>query len=350
MSHVENTDESGELERPQGKRRPGRPHITVMQYNEKEVQEFDVVDPENYQFERPHGMITWVDIDGTTDLKVLETLCDDFGLNHTLIMDVGIGLRPKVEEYDNYFHIILRMIRYRHMQSKDIVAEQVHVLLGKNFVVSVQEGEEGDVFNGVRDRIHTNRGMLRKKGADFLVYALLEAVLDSYFTILEELGEEVEDLQDEMLDDPHPKLLVHIRDMKRTVRTLRKSIWPLREVIAELEREDSPLIDDDNNVHFRRAYEHTIQAMDVAETARDVLSDMLDMYLSSISNRLNQIMKTLTIFTAIFMPLSFIAGIYGMNFKFMPEIGWLWGYPMALGLMALIAAVLIYIFWREDWL
>jgi magnesium transporter len=320
-----------------------------MQYNKSEAQEYDVVNPETYRFERPRGMITWVDVDGTADPDILKTLCDDFKLNDTLIMDVGTGLRPRVDEYPSYFHIILRMIRYKHIENKEIVAEQVHILLGKDFVVSVQEGEEGDVFNGVRDHIHTNRGPIRKLGPDFLVYALLEAVLDSYFTILEEIGEDVEDLQDDMLDDPQARLLLRVRDLKRTVRALRKSVWPLREVIAELEREDSPLIDDDNNVHFRRAYEHTVQAMDVAEAARDVLSDMLDIYLSSISNRLNQIMKTLTIFTAFFMPLSFIAGVYGMNFRFMPELTWAWGYPAALGLMVLVAIVMTLYFRRKGW-
>jgi magnesium transporter len=207
MSRIEKVGELGETDQ-QRRGGQGRAHITVMQYNKNEAQEFNVVNPETYHFERPRGMITWVDIDGTADPSILKTLCDDLKLNHTLIMDLGTGLRPKVEEFPSYFHIILRMIRYKHIKSKEIVTEQVHLLLGKDFVVSLQEGEEGDVFNGVRDHIHTNRGPIRRLGPDFLVYALLEAVLDSYFMILEEIGEDVEDLQDEMLDNPNARLLV----------------------------------------------------------------------------------------------------------------------------------------------
>lgn len=350
MSETEKPAERNEGQEARKGGRPGLPHITVLHYNPKEMREYDIVNPETYEFENPDDMVTWVDIDGATDMEILRHLCDAFGLNHNLLMDVGTGLRPKVEEYPNYFHIVLRMIRHDQADTKLIVNEQVHLMLGKDFVISVQEGEEGDVFNSARQRIREARGLVRKKGPDFLVYTLLEAVLDSYFEILEELGEEVEDLQDEMLENPSAKLLLRMRDMKRTVRTLRKSIWPLREVVGELEREDSALIDDDNNVHFRRAYEHTIQAMDVAETARDVLSDMLDMYLSSISNKLNQIMKTLTVITTIFMPLSFIAGVYGMNFRYMPEIQWIYGYPMVLGIMTAVVIVMLIYFRRKDWL
>jgi magnesium transporter len=222
--------------------------------------------------------------------------------------------------------------------------------LGVNYVLSIQEGAEGDVFDGVRAKLHNNVGGIRKNQADYLVYALLEAVIDSYFVILEDLGEKVEDLQDEMLENPSVHLLKQVRDLKRIARYLRRSVWPLREVLSELERADSPLINDTNNLFFRRAYEHTIQVMDIAESARDVLSDMLDIYLSSVSNRLNQVMKTLTIITTIFMPLTFIAGLYGMNFHFMPELGWRLGYPLILGVMGVIAVVMLIFFRRKEWL
>jgi len=332
------------------RRERNQPHITVIRYNQTEVQEYDLVQLQGHSFGQDGRSIIWVDIDGTEDAEVARSICDSFHLNHNVLLDVGTGLRPKVEECDSFIHIVLRMMRYRTNGSRDIVTEQVHLLLGHDFVISIQEGEEGDVFNSVRDRIRLNRGSIRKSGPDYLIYALLEAVIDNYFVILEEIGEEIEDIQDEMLNNPTAHLLRRVRDLKTSVRFVRKAVWPLREVIGELEREDSPLINDEINAHFRRAYEHTIQAMDVAEAARDVLSDMLDIYLSSISNRLNQVMKTLTIITTIFMPLSFIAGVYGMNFHFMPELTWRFGYPLVLGAMALIVALMLIYFRRKDWL
>jgi magnesium transporter len=248
-----------------------------------------------------------------------------------------------------FLHIAVIMMRDQ-ATIKEVITEHVHLILGANYVLSIQEGAEGDVFDGVRAKLRNNVGGVRKKQADYLIYALLEAVIDSYFIILEDVGEEVEDLQDEMLENPSVRLLKQVRDLKRSARFLRRSVWPLREVLSELERADSPLINDANNLFFRRAYEHTIQVMDIAESARDVLSDMLDIYLSSVSNRLNQVMKTLTIITTIFMPLSFIAGLYGMNFHFMPELGWRFGYPLILAVMVVIVMIMLVFFRRKEWL
>jgi magnesium transporter len=326
------------------------PHITVMQYNASKVEEAERTSFDGFAHKPRSKAVTWVDVDGIEDLSLLRTLFSLFDIQDIILDEVSsTTMRPKVEDYRSYLHIVLRMMRYEG-PDVPILAESVHLIVGRNFVISVQEGAEGDVFNSVRDRIRRNLGSIRQLGPDFLVYELLEAVIDNYFHILEELGELVEDLQDQMLDDPNARLLREVRDMKKTLRFLRKAVWPLREVIGELEREDSPLIDDANNIHFRRAYEHSIQAMDLSETTRDTLSDMLDIYLSSVSNRLNQVMKTLTVITVIFMPLTFIAGVYGMNFEFMPEIHWRYGYLMIMGLMTVITVVMILYFRRKQWL
>jgi len=325
------------------------PHITVLCYSPKKVEETEIDDLGDIKLKPQPNEITWIDIDGVTEPSSLIPLLKTFNLRDSLIDQVRASLRPQVEDYDDYIHIVIRMMRYED-ENSPIMAEQVHLVLGKNYVLSIQEGAEGDVFNAARDRIRADRGSIREKGADYLVYVLLEAVIDNYFKILEEIGESVEDLQDAMLDNPTTSALRDVRDLKRIVRFLRKSVWPLREVLSELEREDSTLIDDTNNIHFRRAYEHAIQAMDVSETTRDTLSDMLDIYLSSVSNRLNQVMKTLTVITTIFMPLTFIAGVYGMNFQFMPELHWRYGYPLVLGSMLAIVALMLVYFRRKGWL
>jgi magnesium transporter len=326
------------------------PHINMMQYNADKLEENELKDLSDLPEKRKGKQITWIDVDGIEDMTAIRILCEEFHIHDGILEQVSeITLRPKIEDYGDYMHIILRMMRYEGPK-EPIYAELVHLILGRDFVLSIQEGAEGDVFNSVRERIRRDTGNIRKQGADFLVYVLLEAVIDNYFHILEEIGEVVEDLQDEMLDSPKSSLLRQVRDMKKTVRFLRKSVWPLREVISELEREDSKLIDDKNNVYFRRAYEHSIQAMDISEATRDVLSDMLDMYLSSVSNKLNQVMKALTVLSAFFLPLTFIAGVYGMNFEYMPELQWVYGYPVILGSMALIAITMLVYFKRKDWI
>jgi magnesium transporter len=326
------------------------PHITMMRYTPDKVEEAEISDFGTIVWSPKDKQITWVDIDGLEDLSALRSLCAKFEINTAILEEVGeLTLRPKVEDYGSYMHIVVRMMRYEG-PGQPVVAELVHLILGRNYVISIQEGAEGDVFNSVRHRIRQDLGSIRRQGPDYLIYALFEAVIDNYFKILEEIGEVVEDLQDEMLDDPKASLLRQVRDLKKTLRFLRKAVWPLREVIAELEREDTKLINDANNIHFRRAYEHAIQTLDVSETTRDVLSDMLDMYLSSVSNRLNQIMKTLTAITVIFMPLTFIAGVYGMNFKHMPELDWRFGYPLIVVGMLVIAAIMFTYFRRKEWL
>jgi magnesium transporter len=232
---------------------------------------------------------------------------------------------------------------------KEVRSEQVSLILGPNFVISFEE-DEGDVFDAVRERIRAGKGRIRKLGPDYLAYSLLDAVVDNYFIVLEKLGEDVEDVEEELIRSPDRETVHEIHALKREMIYLRKSVWPLREVISGLERTESELIKDSTGIFLRDVYDHTIQVIDTVETYRDMLSGMLDIYLSSLSNRMNEVMKVLTIIATIFIPLTFIAGVYGMNFKFMPELEWRWGYFVVLGVMAVIGVLMVILFKRRRWL
>jgi magnesium transporter len=231
----------------------------------------------------------------------------------------------------------------------DIRTEQVSLILKDKLVISFQE-QAGDVFDAVRERLRGNRGRIRKRGSDYLAYALLDSVIDNYFVILEKIGEEIELLEDELLAEPTPATLHKIHNLKREMILLRKSVWPLREVINGLQRSESELIDEGTAIFFKDIYDHTIQVIDTVETFRDILSGMLDLYLSSLSNRMNEVMKTLTIMATIFIPLTFLAGIYGMNFDLLPELHWRWGYAAFWGMSILIAGAMVIFFRRKSWL
>jgi magnesium transporter len=240
------------------------------------------------------------------------------------------------------------MLRYDEVENETKI-EQVSIILGPNFVISLQESK-GDVFDAIRERVRSDRGRIRKMAADYLAYALIDAVVDNYFIILEKLGEEIEDMEDELVSNPSPETLQNIHRLKREMIFLRKSVWPLRELISRLERWESPLIDKSIYIYLRDLYDHTIQVIDAIETFRDMLSGMLDIYLSSVSNRMNEVMKVLTIIATIFIPLTLIAGIYGMNFRYMPELESPWGYPIVYIVMLTIGVIMLIYFRRKKWL
>jgi magnesium transporter len=279
----------------------------------------------------------------------VEKIGTHFGI-HPLIMEdiLHTGQRPKGEDLGDYLFIVLKMI-YHDEEKDEVIGEQLSLILGPNYVISFQE-REGDVFNPIRERIRNAKGRIRKAGADYLAYVLVDAIVDHYFAILEELGGTIESLEEELVTNPRPETLQTIHTLKRELIFLRKSVWPLREVISGLEREESPLITEPTGIYLRDVYDHTIQVIDTIETYRDMVSGMLDIYLSSLSNRMNEVMKVLTMIATIFIPLTFIAGIYGMNFKFMPELEWHWGYPMALVVMLLIVGSMFIYFRRKKWL
>jgi len=240
------------------------------------------------------------------------------------------------------------MLSYRN-ENKSIQSEQVSLVLGQNVVISFQESV-GDVFEQIRDRIRHAKGRIRKASADYLAYVLIDAIVDNYFAILEKLGELVESIEEELITKSTEKTLQQIHGIKRELLFLRKSVWPLRELTNNLEKTESPLIVDATKLYLRDVYDHTIQIIDTVESFRDMVSGMFDIYLSSISNRMNAVMKVLTIIATIFIPLTFIAGIYGMNFKDMPELEWKWGYPIVLIVMAVVGISMLIYFKRRKWL
>jgi len=244
--------------------------------------------------------------------------------------------------------MVVKMIYYDE-KDNEIKTEQISLLIGPTFVISFQE-KEGDVFNPIRDRIRKAQSRIRKMKADYLAYALIDTIVDHYFVVLEKLGEKIEDIEEALITNPTPETLQNIHTLKRELIFMRKSIWPLREVVNKMERGESSLIDKSIEVYLRDIYDHTIQVVDTIETFRDMVSGMLDIYLSSISNKMNEVMKVLTIIATIFIPLTFIAGIYGMNFKYMPELEWYWGYAVVLILMGLIAFAMVLYFRNKKWL
>ena len=323
--------------------------ITVIDYDQSKLQESEIAKAEECLVLKDKPTVTWINIDGVSDAQTLQKIGDGFGLHPLILEDVmNTDQRPKVEDFGNYLYIVLKMLHYDD-EKGTVVTEQVSIVLGLGFVISFQE-TEGDVFDPIRDRIRTARGLIRKTGADYLTYALIDAIVDNYFAILEKLGEKIEYLEDELVTNPTLETLREIHELKRDMIFLRKSVWPLREVVSKLEREGSNLIKETTGIYLRDVYDHTIQVIDAVETFRDMLSGMLDIYLSSISNRMNEVMKVLTIIATIFIPLTLVSSVYGMNFTYMPELGFPWGYPLVLLTMAIIAAVMLVFFRRKRWL
>ena len=293
--------------------------------------------------------VTWINVTGIHNLAVIENLGSHFNLHPLLLEDVvNTEQRPKMDDYEDYLFIVLKML-YTEKNSRRIQHEQLSLILMPGVVISLQEFSE-DVFDPVRERIRKGKGHIRTKGADYLMYALIDTIVDHYFHLFEEIGEQVEALQEEVITDPRPATLHQIQNLKREMIFLRKSVWPLREIISALVRGEYSLVHEDVVLYLRDVYDHTIQVIDTVETYRDMLSGMLDIYLSSVSNKMNEVMKVLTIIATIFIPLTFLAGIYGMNFKYMPELEFRWAYPVLwIVMLAVFGSMLVY-FKRKKWL
>ncbi len=323
--------------------------ITITRYNEKTIVERTVETFTDCQLTADPAEVTWINVNGISQVKDLEKLGGFFKIHPLVLEDIlEVGQRPKVEDYDDYLYIVLNYIR-PVSEGEELVAEEISLVLGPHYVLSFHESG-GDLFTSIRDRLQTAKGRIRKLGADYLAYTIIDLVVDNYFVELEKFGDQVESLEDEVVARPSPQTLRDVHRFKNDMIMLRKSLWPLREVIARLERRESPLISESLGNYFRDVYDHTIIAIDTVETYRDILSGMLDIYLSSMSNRLNQIMKVLTIIATIFMPLTFITSLYGMNFKNIPELQWEYGYYMVLGLMVVIALAMLGYFRKKQWL
>ena len=323
--------------------------ITVIDYEETHFEEREVKRVEECFVFKDKPTVTWMNVDGLHQVEILEKLGECYGLHPLVLEDIlNTDQRPKMEDYGEYIYIVLKALDYND-KSNEIGTEQISLVLGSNFVFSFQE-REGDTFDPIRERIRNGKGRIRSMGADYLAYALVDSIVDNYFIILEKLGEKIEFLEDKLVSHPTPETLQTIHHLRREMIFLRKAVWPLREVINSLERGESSLVKESTRLYLRDVYDHTIQTIDTIETYRDMVSGMLDIYLSSVSNRLNSVMKVLTIIATIFMPLTFLAGVYGMNFKYMPELGWRWGYPLIWLIMVGIGVLMLIFFRKKKWL
>lgn len=295
--------------------------------------------------------VRWLNVNGVHRTEIIEQIGAALDL-HPLTMEdiVSLGQRPKIEDYERYLYIALRMLAYgpRHDDEGALDNEQLSLILLDGIVVTFQE-RAGDVFEPLRERLRQGKGRLRKLGADYLAYALMDIVIDRYFTVVEDYGDAIEDLEAEILANPTTEVLQRVNHLKRETLLVRKAVWPLREVIAGLEREEGDLMSPTAITYLRDAHDHAIQVIDTVESLRDMLTNLHDMYLSALSYRMNDVMKVLTIIATIFIPLSFLVGVYGMNFHFMPELSWHWGYFALWGLMLAIAVGMLAIFRRRGW-
>ena len=329
-----------------GEKRLEEVRISLIDYNEEKIEERELnsIDEGFPYMDKPE--ITWVNIDGLHDIDVINKIGTRFNLHPLVLEDIlNTEQRPKLDDMEDYLFVVAKMIYYNPGDDR-IKFEQISFVLWENFVLTFQE-DTGDVFEPVRERLRKGKGRIRKMGADYLMYTLLDALVDSYYDVLEKVGDMVEDLEDELMNSPEPDTLQVIHSMKRELVFLRRSVWPLREIIGSLERRESNLIDEKTTIFYRDVYDHTIQVIDTIEACRDIVSGMMDLFLSSVSNRMNEVMKKLTVIATIFIPLTFIAGVYGMNFEFMPELKWHWGYPAVWTGMIIVGIVMFLWFKRK---
>ena len=324
--------------------------IAVMDYDDQQIAEQELTTVDQCIPYRDKPTVTWVNVEGVHDARILEKLGECFGLHRLVMEDImSTDQRPKTEDFGDYIYVVLKMLS-PDPKNGAIVSEQISLILGSNFVLSFQEGIEGDVFSPIRERIRTGKGKVRKMGADYLAYALLDAIVDNYFIVLEKFGEKVDLAEDQLIAEPSESTAKMIYSLKRELLLLHRAIWPVRELAGALTRRETTLIRDSTVPYLRDVYDHVVQAIDTVEIFREILSEMIGIYLASVSNKLNAIMKVLTIIATIFMPLTFIAGVYGMNFKHMPELEWKYGYYFIWFIMASIGVGMYFYFRRKKWM
>jgi magnesium transporter len=331
-----------------GEEQTERVKITLIEYSETELVEKDFYDLSQCLDSVDSKLVKWINVDGVHQTDLIEAIGKRFGIHPLTLEDiVNTNQRAKFEDYENYVVSIMKMIDYKN---NELNSEQLTVVLMAGMVISFQEPNGGDAFDLIRTRIRQGKGRIRKMGADYLAYALLDAVVDCYFNILEKIGDKIEVLEEELIVEPGKTTIEQLHSMKREMIFVRKAVWPVRELISNMQRSESELIQPTTDVYLRDVHDHTVRVIDTVETYRDLLSGMMDVYLSSVSNKMNEVMKILTIITTIFVPVTFIAGVYGMNFDYMPELHSKWGYPAVWIVMLLIIISLIIYFKRKKWL
>ncbi len=332
-----------------GKKREAPVKMHILDYNETNFTEKEISSiAESLPFKESPS-VTWLNITGVHDEKIIHEIGEKFNIHPLVLEDIAnTTQRPKIEEYDNYLFVIVKMAYFKE-ETKEIVFEQVSIIIGKDYLISLQE-KEGDILEGLRERIRNSKGKIRKLGSDYLLYGIIDAIVDHYFSVLEYIGEEIENMEGGLMKSANQELLNKIYVLKQELVFLRKSIWPMREVISILQRAEHELINQDTSIYLRDVYDHTIQVVETVETFRDMTSGMLDLYLSTVSNKMNEVMKVLTIFAAIFIPLTFIAGVYGMNFEFMPELKLRIAYPIWWVAVIILTVGMIIYFKKKKWM
>lgn len=338
-----------------GERRVENIRITIHDYDEEGIREIPITDIKDCKPYLEKKSKTWIEICGLHDIEALKSIWSYFDL-HPLVQEdiINTSQRPKAEQYENNIFFVLRMLHYSE-EDQQLDAEQISIVLGENYVLSFQEGDNA-YFAPVLERLKVENSRIRKMGPDYLTYALIDTVVDYYFKVLETLGDRIELIEDELMEDADTGTFHSIHMIRREVIFFRKSVWPLRDTINTTIRDESRFINEDVKVYLRDVYDHMVQIIDNVENYRDMVIGMHDMYMSHVSNKMNEVMKVLTIIATIFIPLTFIAGIYGMNFDpsaspyNMPELDWYWGYPIAMGSMIVIAIAMVIYFRRKGWL
>lgn len=324
-------------------------NFTVINYNESTLRIKETSSLEECLSLIDPSMITWINIDAISDARTVEAIGWHFELHPLLLEDImNTDQRPKIDDYEDHIFLVLKVLLI-NVDTRSLEADQISFVLGKNYLLTFLE-RPSPLFRPVIERLQINKSRIRKNGPDYLVYNLIDIIVDNYFVIIEAGSDLLEELEVKVVAGMRTETLAAIQKMKKEFIFLRKSIWPLREVLLSLERNGSDLISPSSLLYFRDIYDHSIHAIDSIETLREMLSGMLDIYLSSVSNRLNEVMKVLTIISTIFMPLTFIAGVYGMNFKNLPETEWHYGYYLCLGLMACVVMVMLIFFRKKKWI
>jgi magnesium transporter len=332
-----------------GQKKVEEPKITLTAYNQEEFLEKTPGSLKECFPLKEEFKVNWINLAGLHQTELLKEIGSYFDIHPLVLEDIlNTTERPKLEDYGRYLFFLLKRF-HLSPEAGEIEIEQVALVLGDKYLLSFEE-KENEAFKPVREQLRIGKNRLRSSGADYLAYSLIDLTVDQYFAVLEKLGEEIEVLEVEVVEKPERETLEKIHHLKRKLLLVRKSIWALREVLNSLERIGSPLMEKETLLYLRDVYDHTIEIIDTVETYREMLSGMLDVYLSSLSNRLNEVMKVLTIIATIFMPLTFIAGVYGMNFKYMPELYWKWGYPVTWLIMLAIGFSMYYYFKRRGWL
>lgn len=332
-----------------GKKQSDDTKITVIDFNADEFEEKGFTNIADCFPYKEKSTISWINIDGLHDVNIISKLGEHYGLHHLLLEDVmNTGHRPKTEEFDSYTFVTLKMLGISK-KGKNIVSEQISFVLGDTWLISFQE-IQGDVFDGLRNRLKEGQGMTRKKGADYLLYRLIDTVVDNYFFVTEHFSEKIEALEEEVLLNPDDRKLHEIQTIKKELVQLRKDVIPVREAISTLTKEGNPLVKKGTIRYLQDVYEHVIQVIDNIETLRDAISNVMDLYMTGVSNKMNQVMQVLTIMASIFIPLTFIAGIYGMNFDNIPELHFKYGYHTVWVVMIIIIGIMLGYFKRKKWL